>query len=379
VRTAWDLVTAVAAHGVESREPLLVEPLDDDSWAKFFTLLKEQRLIGLGAAAAGAGEIPLSARQHVDVDLALHESTMTTLFLELSLVQSVELLSDAKIDYRVMKGAAAARLDYPDPILRPYIDVDLVVPASSFDAAVALFSAHGCTRQHPQPRAGFDRRFAKGTTFLTPAGHELDLHRTFVDGAYGILVHADDLFETATTFHLAGHDLLALGAEERFLQACFHARLGNKPARLLPLRDIVQLLLRHSLDLDRIFSRCDAWQAEPVVAEAVQLAWETLGVRDDVPLSTWAAGRTTTKVEQRRLAAYRDVWNYPALCRSAFQALPRISDKFAYLGALALPDREYLGDRYRGHVERWWSGARRLVSSASHTHSLPGGSQWPKD
>jgi hypothetical protein len=380
VTDVWGLATGIAAHGLElPRDPFIAEPLDDESWDQLLETVSQQRLIGLLVAAVGSGEVAISRAQQADLDRELHGSTIRTLLLEQSLIRFVALLDDAQIDYRVMKGAALAHLDYADPGLRPYIDVDLLVPSSSFDAAVSVFSAHGCTRLYPQPRPGFDRRFAKGTTFLTPSGHELDLHRTFVAGAYGVLVQAEDLFKTVTPFRIAGHELRALGAEERFLHACFHARLGDTPPRLLPLRDLVQLVLGQSLDLERIAARCVSWRAEAVVAEAVQLAWDCLGVRDVVPLSTWASARGTTKIEQRRLAAYNDVWNYPALVASEFRALPNIADQFAFLRALALPDREYLGGRYRGHVDRWRYGARRLLSRGSHAGAPSEVSVWRRD
>ncbi|MBA3621797.1 MAG: hypothetical protein H0W51_05695 [Euzebyales bacterium] len=55
----------------------------------------------------------------------------------------------------------------------------------------------GYRRSWPQLRPGFDRRFGKGAPLRRDEGWELDLHRTFVMGPFGLTVDLDGLFASS--------------------------------------------------------------------------------------------------------------------------------------------------------------------------------------
>ena len=82
-----------------------------------------------------------------------------------------------------------------------------------------------------EPRPGFDSRFSKGAAFTMPGGRDIDLHRTFVSGPFGLSVDLGGLFATSTPFVVGGRRLLGLGRTERFLHACYHAALGRGTPR----------------------------------------------------------------------------------------------------------------------------------------------------
>ena len=52
----------------------------------------------------------------------------------------------------------------------------------------------GGQRDQPPARPGFDRRFGKSFTYLMPGGVEVDVHRTFVMGPFGLTIELDDLW-----------------------------------------------------------------------------------------------------------------------------------------------------------------------------------------
>ena len=101
------------------------------------------------------------------------------------MLRTVQRLDSVGIPVRVLKGTASSHLDYPDPALRTYGDVDLLVPGDHYEQAVRLLVSDGAHRRYPEPRTGFDRRFGKGCSLRTPDGLEVDLHRTFTMGPYG--------------------------------------------------------------------------------------------------------------------------------------------------------------------------------------------------
>jgi hypothetical protein len=103
------------------------------------------------------------------------------LVLERLLLKLADRLETEHIDYRVLKGSAAAHLIYSEPWLRSYGDIDLLIPAQQLEATITLLTDLGYRRDRPQPRPRFDRRFGKGVTVFSPDGDPVDLHRTLAE------------------------------------------------------------------------------------------------------------------------------------------------------------------------------------------------------
>ncbi|MHB1740830.1 MAG: nucleotidyltransferase family protein, partial [Actinomycetes bacterium] len=283
------------------------EPLEESDFAALLQACAEDRITGLLLESIETGRIPATDDQRQD-SLEAHSAAMAScLRLDGFLVATHRLLVDAGITHRVLKGAAAAHLDYPDPSLRSYGDVDLLVRGTDIDATVAALTHGGLTRCQPELRPGYDRRFGKGTTLVSPEGLELDLHRTFVSGPYAVLVSEADLWADTDTFVLGGHAVQALAREARLLHACFHATVGTGqgPARLSTVRDIVQLTLDPDLDPRATLEMAGRWRAEAVVAHAVRVAWTTLQVADETTLSSWARRYAPDAWSARTLEVYR--------------------------------------------------------------------------
>lgn len=359
------LATATAGYGLgPPGVPLVYEPLSPEDWSELVRFLRAQRLVGLFAAAAADGAVALGAPQKDELAELEEAMTSRTLEVEHAAVDLVDKLARAGIDHRILKGPAVAHLDYPDPHSRPYVAVNLLVPTGRYDDAVQLMVEDGFRRKVPEPRKGFDRRFGKGTTLVSPHGHVVELHRTIVAGPFAMLADPDRLFDTGTSFELHGREVSALGLEERLLHACFDARIGDDPPLLLRLRDIVQLVLTYELDIARLEMISGIWKAQSVVAEAVRNAWETLSVVDIVPLSVWAAGHRSSRTDHRRLAAYRKVRGRTLVSVPTVRDIRPRRAVVPYLYAVLLPDRKYLEGRYRGHLHRWWRGS--LVMARRH-------------
>lgn len=352
------LAAAVAAYGLPSRRGVPDRPLDPHQWAAALREARDARTIGLLSRAIEEGSFAATDQQKAQAYDLHAESMGLAVVLERALLDVVALLIAATVDYRVLKGSAVAHLDYPDPALRPFGDVDLLVPASSFDLTVATLVEAGYARSRPQLRPGFDRRFAKSVNLTSPDGLPVDLHRTLAAGHFGLLLDVDDLFASSAPFVLAGCRLSALDAEDRFLHACYHAVLGAAPP-LLALRDIAQMLLTTELDLGEVRQRCSAWRAEAVLARAVALAWETLGLSEPLPLVAWARGYRPVATERWALQAHSVQRRRGAKALTTLAAIAGLRNKLAFLWALAVPSPTFLGDG-RGRYRRWW--AQRAVA-----------------
>jgi hypothetical protein len=356
------LAHAVAAHGLPgTTSELPDEPLRDDLWGPLLNTARGQRMSGHLAHAITRFDLAATDEQREEAgDSHLAEMSLA-LLLERMMLEIVELFDQLEIPYRVLKGSAAAHLDYADPALRSFGDIDLLVPSSHFDAATAALTEAGHHRRFPQPRAGFDRRFSKGTSFSDSDDTEIDLHRTFVMGPYGLTIDLDELWSSSSTFVLANKSLHALCMEHRFMNACYHAVLGNSPPRLVPLRDVAQLLLRSDIDVDEVRRLTERWRAEAVVAEAVRCSWETLAIADANALSFWAHHYEPEPWERRALTVYqRPDTGYAARSFASIGVIQGMSNKLAYLRALTFPERPYLEGRHKSFPERWRRGLRDL-------------------
>ena len=366
---AHGLVAAVAGYGLPGPPLLPGAPLSDGVWAEVLGRACSQRLTGFLELAVREGALPTRPDQAAQAVAAHREAMSTVLVLERLLLDATGLLAGEGIAVRVLKGSAVAHLDYPALELRAFGDVDLLVRSEQFDGAVAALKRVGHHRRFPQPRPGFDRRFSKGTSFVTDEGTEIDLHRTFAMGPFGLTMKLDDLWARASTFRVGGVELGALGREERFLNTCFHASLGDNPPRLLTLRDLAQVLLGGRLDLHLVRALAASWQADAVLARAVHLTWQAF--RLDVaasPLAAWATAYRPDHHDRRALAAYTDPeGGYPARSAAALRAVPGLRDKAAYLRALAFPARHYLDPRHRGRVDRWRHGATAILRRQGST------------
>ena len=361
-------LTAVAAYGLPGATcDWPAAPLDDPAWRQMLQAAKHQRLEGLLAAAVAAGVFPTTREQQQAAESTHFDAVLSVLRLERATIEAVQVLEAAGVRPRVLKGPAVAHLDYPDSGQRLFSDVDLIVRGAQFDAAVAALVATGSLRRHPQPRAGFDRRFSKGTSFTTPQGVEIDLHRTFAMGPFGLRMSLDDLWGPGRPFRVGETVLDALDDDLRFLHACFHTALGNVVPRLAPQRDVAQMLLLGQVDQDRVRELTVRWQAEAVVARALSVTWTSFRL-PSVPLADWAREYQPSGRERRDLAVYSDPdGGYAGKSLAAVRALPTLRERAAFVWALAVPERTYVEGRYASAGVRWRRGlsaARRLRASS---------------
>jgi hypothetical protein len=315
-----------------------------------------ERAVSLLAAAVAAGA--LSVAEPFAADLVReHEAAMSRcVLLERSLAEVAEILDTARVQFRVLKGPAVAHLDYPDPAWRTFGDLDLLVPSTEYDRAVAALERWGARRRSQEARAGFDRRFGKGVCMIGPGEVQVDLHRMLGPGAFGLAVDAADLFGPGDRLVIAGDTYPTLTRTHRFLHACLHV-LGDWPHRLVALRDVAQLRLATDLDLDAALEIADRWRCRQVVAYAIAESAAALDLPAD-PALDWAAAYRGTRFERRSLGAMVGTdRNYPRQMAVALPAVRGVGAKVSYVSALLLPDRSYLAQRDGSYLQR----ARRAV------------------
>ncbi len=350
-----DVLVAVAGHGLaESRAALPCAPLADPEWDALLTDVRRQRVTGLLAAAVADGALPVTPAQRSAVSLAHQDAMGVALELEARLLRIAGVLDDAGVAWKVLKGPASAHLDYPDPSMREFGDLDLLVPGPQLPVTLASLRELGAERRVPEVSRGFDQRFAKSLEVVDPDGWEIDLHRTLALEPFGLRIDEQTLLASAEPFEVTGRRLTALATEERFLLACYHASLGNFPVRLSPLRDLAQIASGSELDLARVLGVAKRWWARAVVADAVTRAWATYALDAAAPVARWAAAYRPSRSERAALAAFQRT-DRRQLHRTiaTLRTTPSVSSRAIYLRSMLLPDRAYLDSR-RMSVGSWW-------------------------
>ena len=352
---------AIAAHGFDPDVVIAREPLSDPIWRELISNVARQRLTGLAARAVADGALAVTEEQARELGEMEVSAAATVLLLERGLLETAEVLSSSSVPMRVLKGSAVAHLDYPDPALRHFGDIDLLLPGEQVDRGIAVLLAAGLTRPVAELAPGFDRRFGKGATLRRPDGAEVDVHRMLVAGSFGLRFHPANLFHTRQTFELGGSPLLALGRNERFLHACYHAALGNAVPRLLSVRDVAQMMGVPGFDWHGVLELARSWRGEAVLARAVRLCADVLHAPTEDELARWAEAFTPTARDRRAIQACLATEG-----RFARQSIGGLLDvrgthaKLQYIAALALPRQSHLTQRGQDRTSHLVRAARRL-------------------
>lgn len=283
-----DRVLAAAAAaglpGTEGREPVAVpaEVLDD-----LLRVARMDRLAGVLSAAILDGVLIAPESAASAIRDTWHEQLRATVLVEALAVEIAEILQDAGVTWRLLKGPALAHLDYPDPSIRPFGDVDLLIHPDSWGPALRLLAEAGWRRDVAELGPGFDERYGKGATLTNRDGLELDLHRRLAVGRFGVRLPSEALFAGTATVAVGGRSLPALAAPDRLLHACFHAALGGF-REFRAHRDVAQLLLVTAADWEATIRTATRWRVESVVARAIVDAFGILGPGLAHPAFDWA-------------------------------------------------------------------------------------------
>jgi hypothetical protein len=326
-------------------------------WPQVFRGITRQRIIGLAVAGVRGGVLRLS-RDHERRLFERHRNAMLLVVsLERRLLEVVDALQTAGAAAVALKGAAVAHTFYPNPSLRTYGDVDVLVRTDDWALACSALGDLGFRRILPEPRPRFDQRFGKGAAFVDPEGVEIDLHRTLALGAFGLWIDPAELFEGTSELRLGGKVLRRLDDTLSLLHVGVHASIGRPRPLLMPLRDVVQVAWAGEIDWDRLRALAERWRLSVPIGHALQTAAEVLEARIPEGAARLSSARSG-RLERRVFTAYTtERAARGGIALSTLWGIRGLSGKAAYLRALLLPDREFLearsGGRPGSYRSRW--------------------------
>ncbi len=348
------LLLAIAAMPLQGGVP---EPPAKFTAAEFDELLdrcERSRTLGALGDAIERGEWEL------DDDLMDRLSDRLLIWLSHSLrlerttLRVAAALGSASIPFRMLKGVALAHFLYGEPSHRIFVDLDILIRSDDLDEAIrVLLSDLDGVRPEAQVRTGFDLEFAKDVTIRVD-DLEVDVHRTFARGPFGLTMDPEELFLGSDIFSIGGTALPTLTPTGLLIHGCFDAALGNHPPRLGSLRDLMLLVERWPEHLDDLIEMGGRWQAQAVIRRAAVETIAAFDLADDHPI--------------RRLADVSVPWRQVLFLRSyttqgrgywpqfaSLAVIPGVRTRARYLHALVRPSPEYLESRgwtERGHLRR---------------------------
>jgi len=343
---------AIAARGLKSA-PVVVHPDEPVDGPALLAAVSKERLTGLALDAVAGGALELDPADADDLSVRHDDQLALDLRLERLLCTAAAELDAAGITYRALKGPLLAHTVYRDPALRSFGDIDILVRGADFDAAVDALRALEFHRRFVEPRPRFDARFSKGACLERADGLEVDLHRTLAPGPFGMLLGFTDLVGRAPqTFVLGDATITGLDRELAFVHACFHSALGDYPPRLVPLRDIAELLAA-GFDARVVIDLVTDAQCEIVLQRALDALTSVLGVPVDGEIADWARTLEPSRFDRRALRTYESSdRSYAKQAAVSLWAMPSLRHRLAYASALAIPSRNYVRARERGYARR---------------------------
>jgi hypothetical protein len=366
-----NVVRSAAGFGLPGAErrsvPLAVAP---DNWSVALRSIAEQRLTGLALAAAEIGTLELTEDQARDLLDRQRDAMVRAVELERLLLEIFEAFESEGLRPVALKGPVLAHEFYPDPALRPFGDIDLLVATDEWRRACAVLRKLGLKRRLPEPRHGFDERFGKAAAHVGPDGSEVDLHRTLVIGPFGLWVDPEILLARATPFDLAGRRLQRLGDTDLFLHSCIHASLGWTPPLLLPLRDVAQIAWQADVDWDLAARQASQWRLVPVIKFAIESVQRELEV--ELPDgATQLTSLSSRRLERWALSAYRgERRRRGETALFTLLAIPGLRQKVRYVLGLLVPAKDFLEARTPlgekpSYRRRWAVPLRRLLKKST--------------
>ena len=179
------------------------------------------------------------------------EMCLLNLWFSLEQRKVFEAITAAKIPLMVLKGADIALTCYPQPDLRYFDDVDLMVHPEDLRTTIRLLEQLGY-KYHQEYR--FEAISGQRSGFVyakqVAAGYVVfEVHTAPHANELGVTFDVPGLWRRARQATLHGVQAQTMGLEDLLLFLCWHYR-SHFFERLIWLYDVVMLLLAHGSELD---------------------------------------------------------------------------------------------------------------------------------
>ena len=203
-------------------------------WKRFLALCRHHRLAPLVHRALTKSGVEVPATTLAELKSSATSNAMSTLGYLAETARLCDLLQQAGVPVRVLKGVPLSQRAFADPSLRDVGDIDLLIATGMEETADRVLMADGFRRSDPEapltPRRRRSwSRHGKDYTYLPDRdGFEIDLHwRLFRNPHMPGNALADPAANSGESMQLGATALAVLPAERSFLYLCVHGALDG--------------------------------------------------------------------------------------------------------------------------------------------------------
>jgi|GEM_PF-2378297 len=253
------------------------------------------------------------------------DGTIHGIRLEGELLALHKIFGAAGLPFMPLKGMVLSHFLYQDPVLRPCVDIDLLVPGGELARAAALLHARGYRfLAHGNPwRQRFRRRVSNHWELFHPERRiMLELHHQLLSRSCSSELGTAGLWPRAQTVLVESREFRFMSPEDLLLYLAVHSAKENW-ASLLQVYDMAALIIDHPhLDWTAVLARAEEWHSLRRLMISCVLAAEIFEVplADPVRVAAISSGRLQPFVEAalRRLLApdplppisrWQEAWN----------------------------------------------------------------------
>jgi Uncharacterised nucleotidyltransferase len=247
----------------------------ESDWSSLVDQAAQDGILALLAPALRTAELPRSAAAALEQRLAVgavwHRHVATTL------EQVIPVFEAAGVKPVALKGPVLAERLYGDVLLRPCMDLDLLVAPGTLDTARRALEDAGYAGDTAL-QASYLLQHAHHLHFSRPGAPSIELHFRAYAG-FGVVLAASALLDRAVPHvFLRRSTLLVPSPEDEFIYLAVHAA-GHSFVRLVWLYDLKLLLRRHpTLDWDEVGRRAESLGVASAVGYATRLLEDWLDV-----------------------------------------------------------------------------------------------------
>jgi hypothetical protein len=257
---AW-LVACLRA--LDARRPAPTAPAGLDWPVVVDAVDAEDLLPALAYALAGAGwpAVPPSPRRRLTEALAASRARHLVMMREMGRV--LGRCAAEGLAVIVLKGPVLADSVYPDPALRPFSDLDLLVrPADRLrmDAVLRDLAHRRVADEHSWD---FDIAYDGATVYESPGNVRVDLHWSLLtEPRFVCRLDEAGIWERSVEITVAGEAARGLGREDLVLYLAAHLAVHHSLAGLLRYWDVALLLggRAGAVDWPTVLARAGRWR-----------------------------------------------------------------------------------------------------------------------
>lgn len=299
-------LTSMLAHLVDgSTDWPIAEPLTAPDWAGVLNVAHIDRLQGPVLHAVENG-FPATRDQQNTIQREHERAMIVAASLEARLPNVARTFAEVGADFLTVKGVATSHTIYPEPWLRQYGDIDVLVRPRDFARVVGGWRTAGSGFEYPPISDGV-LEFQREVAVTDVDGYEIDVHQSIAWGTQWLRL-TDELMDRSSMRQLGAAEARVLGPTETLFHALI--TLGQHHPRLSTAVDAALILHQKIWDpgtLDELIERTHA-HAMAATGMQVVAAWHpgvSLSlptIETGSPLTRFRSERTAFLASRKRLA-----------------------------------------------------------------------------